>query len=77
MGLLTPNCTGAYEVTFDAKALQFAIDFAGIGHVVAGSDYPHQIGSLEQMLVSINQLGLTPGEKAAILGENAARLLGL
>jgi aminocarboxymuconate-semialdehyde decarboxylase len=64
-------------VNFDVTALQFAIDFAGVDHLVAGSDYPHKIGSLEKMLTSINQLGLTPEEKAGILGENAARLLGL
>jgi aminocarboxymuconate-semialdehyde decarboxylase len=65
------------SVNFDVKALQFAIDFAGPEHILAGSDYPHQIGSLEKMLASINQLNVTPEEKAGILGENAARLLGL
>jgi aminocarboxymuconate-semialdehyde decarboxylase len=65
------------SVNFDVKALQFAIDFAGPEHILAGSDYPHQIGSLEKMLASINQLNVTAEEKAGILGENAARLLGL
>ena len=65
------------SVNFDIKALQFAIDFAGAEHILAGSDYPHQIGSLEKMLVSIDQLNITAEEKAGILGENAARLLGL
>ncbi len=65
------------SVNFDVKALQFAIDFAGAEHILAGSDYPHQIGSLEKMLASINQLNITAEEKAGILGENAARLLGL
>jgi aminocarboxymuconate-semialdehyde decarboxylase len=65
------------SVNFDVKALQFAIDFVGTEHVLAGSDYPHQIGSLEKMLASINQLNITAEEKAGILGENAARLLGL
>jgi aminocarboxymuconate-semialdehyde decarboxylase len=64
-------------VNFDVKALQFAIDFAGTEHLVAGSDYPHQIGSLEKMLSSIDQLDITAQEKADILGGNAARLLGL
>jgi len=64
-------------VNFDVKALEFAIDFAGTEHLVAGSDYPHQIGSLEKMLSSINQLDITTAEKADILGGNAARLLGL
>ena len=65
------------SVNFDVKALQFAIDFAGTDHILAGSDYPHQIGSLKKMLASIDQLSITPREKAGILGENAVRLLGL
>jgi aminocarboxymuconate-semialdehyde decarboxylase len=65
------------SVNFDVKALQFAIDFAGTEHILAGSDYPHQIGSLEKMLASINQLNITAKEKAGILGENTTRLLGL
>lgn len=64
-------------VNFDGQALQLAIDFAGAEHIVAGSDYPHQIGSLEKMVSSIKQLNITTGEKASILGGNAARLLGL
>ena len=64
-------------VNFDVHALRLAIDFAGPEHIVAGSDYPHQIGSLEQMRQSIEQLDLSADQKAGILGANAARLLGL
>src|SRR5579871_4101568 len=32
-------------VNFNPKAIQLAISFAGTDHVLAGSDYPHQIGS--------------------------------
>lgn len=64
-------------VNFDINALQLAIDFAGTDHLVAGSDYPHQIGSLEKMKDSIHQLHISPREKAGIYGENAARLLSL
>lgn len=64
-------------VNFDINALQLAIDFAGTDHLVAGSDYPHQIGSLEQMKNSIDKLQISPKEKAGIYGENAARLLAL
>ena len=64
-------------VNFDVKALQFAIDFAGAEHIVAGSDYPHQIGSLEKMLHSIDQLDVSADEREGILGGNATRLLGL
>ena len=64
-------------VNFDPKALQLCVDFAGVEHVLAGSDYPHQIGSLAKMLSTIDQLKITAEEKKLILGGNARRLLGL
>jgi len=64
-------------VNFDPNALRLAIEFAGIDHLVAGSDYPHQIGSLKQMVTSIEKLSLSEEEKSAIRSGNAARLLGL
>ncbi len=63
-------------VNFDLKALKLAIDFAGADHLVAGSDYPHQIGSLEKMVDSIEKLNISSGEKEGIFGENAIHLLG-
>jgi aminocarboxymuconate-semialdehyde decarboxylase len=64
-------------VNFDPRALQLAIDFAGAEHILAGSDYPHQIGSIELMLASLRSLAIPEKDKAAILGGNAARLLAL
>lgn len=64
-------------VNFDTKALRLAIEFAGTGHLVAGSDYPHQIGSLSRMKNSIEEMDISDEEKAAIFGGNAALLLGL
>jgi aminocarboxymuconate-semialdehyde decarboxylase len=64
-------------VNFDPNALRLAIDFAGVDHILAGSDYPHQIGSLQRMIESINQLDITEEERAQVFGGNAARLLGL
>ena len=63
------------SVNFDGRALQLAIDFAGADPILAGSDYPHQIGSLRKMLDSIAALDVSEAERAAILGGNAARLL--
>ena len=64
-------------VNFDVNALQFALKFAGSDHLVAGSDYPHQIGSIEKMLASIEKLNIPKEEKTGILGGNAEKLLGL
>jgi aminocarboxymuconate-semialdehyde decarboxylase len=64
-------------VNFDPACLKLAIDFAGIDHIVAGSDYPHMIGSLDKMLDSIRRLGLGDEDEQKILGENARRLLGV
>lgn len=64
-------------VNFDTGALRLALDFAGHDHVLAGSDFPHQIGSIPSMISSIRGLGLSQAQSAAILGGNAARLLGL
>lgn len=64
-------------VNFDAGALRLALEFAGPEHLLAGSDYPHRIGSLESMLASLRALGVADEVERAILGGNAERLLGL
>ncbi len=64
-------------VNFDPHAIELAIEFAGADHILAGSDYPHRIGSIEKMLSSIQSLRESEEVKARILGGNAARLLGL
>jgi aminocarboxymuconate-semialdehyde decarboxylase len=64
-------------VNFDPRAVRLAIDFAGTDHILAGSDYPHQIGSIPKMLETVRSLDVTDSERANIFGGNAARLLGL
>ena len=64
-------------VNFDVDALNFAVGFAGADRILAGSDYPHQIGSIPKMIESINAMDLSEEDRDAILGENAVRLLGL
>ena len=64
-------------VNFDARALALAAEFAGADRLLAGSDYPHQIGSIPRMLESIGALRPTAADGEAILGGNAIRLLGL
>lgn len=63
-------------VNFDPKAMRLAIEFAGADHLLAGSDYPHQIGSLQMMRESIAALPISETDKEEILGGNTARLIG-
>ncbi len=65
------------SVNFDADALALAIKFAGVDHILAGSDYPHLIGSLKQMVASVHGLNQTEKDIAKVLGGNTTRLLGL
>src|ERR1022692_3893267 len=55
-------------VNFNPQAIQLAIDFAGIDHLVAGSDYPHQIGSSPKMIETV-------GPNADLYAATARRLL--
>ena len=64
-------------VNFSQGALELAIDFAGADHIVAGSDYPHQIGSIPLMVETLRALPIAEDAKAGILGGNAERLLRL
>lgn len=64
-------------VNFDPAALGLGIAFAGADHILAGSDYPHRIGSIERMRASIAALPIGEPDCQAILGENARRLLQL
>ncbi|HEY2934818.1 MAG TPA: amidohydrolase family protein [Acidobacteriota bacterium] len=64
-------------VNFDVNALMLAIRFAGADHMLAGSDYPHQIGSLALMKESIAALSISEADKEMIRSGNAARILGL
>jgi aminocarboxymuconate-semialdehyde decarboxylase len=64
-------------VNFNQGALELAIGFAGADHILAGSDYPHQIGSIPSMLDAIGKLPVTEAEREGIRWRNAAKLLGL
>jgi aminocarboxymuconate-semialdehyde decarboxylase len=64
-------------VNFNPAAIQLAIGFAGVDHILAGSDYPHQIGSIPKMIETIRGLDVSDADRAAIFGGNAVRLLGM
>lgn len=62
-------------VNFATGPLKLAIEFAGADHVLAGSDYPHQIGSIPLMLEVLRTLPVAEADKRAILGDNAVAML--
>jgi aminocarboxymuconate-semialdehyde decarboxylase len=61
-------------VNFDPAALRLAIEFAGAGHVLAGSDYPHMIGSIPRMREAITSLPIPEADKQRIMIGNAKAL---
>lgn len=64
-------------VNFDPRALELAVSFAGASQILAGSDYPHQIGSIPKMQESLQAMRISEEERGMILGGNAKRLLGI
>lgn len=63
-------------VTHDSDLLRALIDYAGADHVLLGSDYPFDMG-VERPAEVVRALALPPDDQAKVLGDNAARLLGL
>ena len=63
-------------VTHDPDLLRDLIAYAGADRVLLGSDRPFDMGSADPV-GDVRALGLEPEAERAVLGANAARLLGL
>ena len=62
---------------YDSDVLASSLAFWGPDKMVMGSDYPHQIGDLENCVGRVNKLKIDREQKEKILGGNAAKLLKL
>lgn len=65
------------SVVYDSLGLRHLIDRVGVEQVVIGTDYPFDMGHYQVHALVDGTPGLSENERAAILGGNAARLLGV
>jgi aminocarboxymuconate-semialdehyde decarboxylase len=64
------------SVVYEPTALQHLIDNVGIGQVVIGTDYPFDMGHYDVHGLVSQLRGIDESGLAALLGHNAARLIG-
>ena len=64
-------------LVYEPEALRHLVNVVGASQVVVGSDYPFDMGHYDPHGLIGSTPGLTEDEAAAILGGNAAALLGL
>jgi aminocarboxymuconate-semialdehyde decarboxylase len=64
-------------VVFNAVQLEYLVREYGADHIVLGTDYPYDMAEPDPLGLVSRVAGLGAKERAAILGGNAARLLGL
>lgn len=64
-------------MVFEEKQLEHLVNLWGADHVVIGTDYPYDMGYYKPVEFVAGTESLTRTEKEAIIGGNAAKLLGL
>jgi len=64
-------------VVFTEHQLEYLVSLYGSDHIVLGTDYPYDMGMYDPVGFVDGAGALGPADKAAIIGGNAARLLGL
>jgi aminocarboxymuconate-semialdehyde decarboxylase len=64
-------------MVFDDKQLEHLVNLWGADHVVIGTDYPYDMGYYKPVDFVEGTASLTRAQKDAIIGGNAAKLLGL
>jgi aminocarboxymuconate-semialdehyde decarboxylase len=64
-------------VSFNPLMVDFALKFMGADKLLVGSDYPHQIGSIEKCSWVINELSASEEAKNKVFHANAERIFNL
>jgi len=64
-------------VVFTDHQLEYLVSLYGSDHIVLATDYPFDMGMYDPVGFVDGASALTEGDKAAIVGGNAARLLGI
>jgi aminocarboxymuconate-semialdehyde decarboxylase len=64
-------------VSFEPKAVEFALSYMGDKRLLVGSDYPHQIGNIEKAVEIVNTINATDEQRELILHKNAEELFKL
>ena len=65
------------SIIYNEVVFMSAYRFLGAEKILMGSDFPHQIGDLENAVTRIRSLPISETNKEDILGRNAERLLKL
>ena len=65
------------SLVYTRHQLEYLVAQYGADHVLVGTDYPADMGEVDPIGFIEGAQGLSEPEKAAILGLNAARLLGI
>lgn len=65
------------SAVFSEDALQLLVAVMGTQRILMGSDYPFPLGEIEPGSLVADSPSLEEGQKAAILGGNAARFFGI
>ena len=65
------------SLVYTPEAVKMLIDQVGVGQVVVGTDYPFDMGHYDVHGLIAQVPGLSDDERAAILGGNLVKLLGL
>ena len=64
-------------MVFAPRELGHLIEFAGVDHVMLGTDYPFDMGEDDPVGLTGQVAGLSDADRTAIRGGNAARIFGL